>query len=320
MELKLKTERKYEEILVTHLSNGEKVTLPLHTIVGAKPGPVLGISAGIHGDEIIGTEIIRRIYDLIDESVLSGTILLLPIANPLAFEGLSRNTPLDMNNLNRLFPGKEGGWVTEALAHSITAIFLDKIDHFIDLHAGGAVPIVDYVYIQNDEALSRAFNFPLLYRPASGGATNVYEGTTGTYTVDKGIPTVTVEVGGGPNFEKDIVRGVEGIVNSLKHLKMIPGTPVKNENQVVLTEIGLIRPKHGGLLVPEFDFSFVGKEIKGKQVLCKIYNPKTFELLETIETPFERNVVVQMRGLLGTINPGDYSFMIGNLDTAETKE
>lgn len=52
-------------------------------------------------------------------------------------------------------------------------------------------------------------------------------------------------------------------------------------------------------------------------MLAKIYNPKTFELVETIETPFERNVIVQMRGLLATINPGDYSFMIGNLDTAE---
>lgn len=312
MEVQTKTERKYEEVFVTHLSNGEKLTLPIHTITGAQPGPILGISAAIHGDEIIGTEIIRRVYDQIDESNLSGTVLLLPIANPLAFESVSRNTPMDMNNLNRLFPGTEKGWISEVLANSITKNFLDKVEYYIDLHAGGAVPIVDYVYIQNDESLSRAFNFPLLYRPS-----NPYEGTTATYTMSKGIPSITVEVGGGPNFEKDIERGVQGIINSMKHLKMIPGTPVKKEDQTVLTEIKLIRPEHGGLLVPAYDFDYVGKEIVGKQVLAKIYNPKTFELVETIETPFERNVIVQMRGLLATINPGDYSFMIGNLDTAE---
>ena len=307
--------RTYEEILVTHLSNGEKVTLPIHTIVGAKPGPVLGISAAIHGDEIIGTEIVRRIFDQIDEENLHGTLLLLPVANSLAFESLTRNTPLDMNNLNRVFPGLEDGWITEILAHSITKNFLDKLDYYIDLHAGGAAPIVDYVYIQNDEALSRAFNFPLLYRPS-----DVYEGTTATYTVGKGIPSVTVEIGGGPNYLKDVERGVKGIENCMKHLEMIPGTPVKHENQVVLTEIKIIRPKQGGLLVPTYDFESVGTEIEGKQVLANIYNPKTFELLETIETPFERNVIVLMRGLVGKVNPGDYGYMIGNLETAESNE
>ncbi|WP_342506089.1 succinylglutamate desuccinylase/aspartoacylase family protein [Sporosarcina sp. FSL K6-2383] len=306
--------RTYEEIFVTHLSNGEKVTLPIHTIVGEKPGPVLGISAVIHGDEIIGAEIIRRIYNQIDESELSGTIMLLPVANSLAFESLTRNTPLDMNNLNRLFPGKEDGWSSEILAHSITKNFLDKVDHYIDLHAGGAVPIVDYVYIQNDEALSRAFNFPLLYRP-----TDIYEGTTATYTVAKGVPSVTVEIGGGPNYNEHVERGVQGIVNCLKHLQMIPGTAEKREDQVVLSEITIIRPKNGGMLVPEFDFEAVGQEIKGQQVLCNIYNPKTFDLIETIKTPYERNIVVLMRGLIGKVNPGDYGYMIGNLETAEPK-
>jgi len=67
-------------------------------------------------------------------------------------------------------------------------------------------------------------------------------------------------------------------------------------------------------------FFVVGKEIEGKKVLANIYNPKTFELLETIETPFEKNIVVLMRGLLGKVNPGDYGYMIGNLETAESSK
>lgn len=304
--------REYNEIPVTHLSNGAKVTLPLHTIYGKQAGPVLGLSAVIHGDEIIGAEILRRVYARLNEEELSGTVLIMPVANPLAFESMTRNTPLDMNNLNRVFPGDPQGWVTDQMAHAIVTNFLDKIDAYIDLHAGGAVPIVDYVYIQNDEALSRAFNFPVLYRPA-----HPYEGTTATYTSAKGIPSVTVEVGGGPNYEQAVERGVEGIFNCMRHLKMLPGEVVPAPKQVVMTEIQIIRPTQGGLMVPGFDFSAVGSVIEGKQVLSRTYNPQTFEELEVIHTPFERNLVILMRGNLHKVNPGDYGFMIGNLDTAE---
>lgn len=304
--------RTFEEVTVTHLSNGEKISLPIHTIKGKKPGPTMGISASIHGDEVIGSEIIRRVYEFVDEEQLAGTLLLLPVANPMAFEGLSRNTPMDMNNLNRLFPGNKNGWVSELLADSIVENFLDRIDYYIDLHAGGEVPIVDYIYIHNDEEMSKSFNFPLLYRPS-----NPYEGTTATYTMEKGIPSVTVEIGGGPNFEKDIEKGFQGVINCLRHLNILPENPEITVEQTILTEIKIIRPKQGGMLVPEYDFESVGEKIEGKQVLSKIYNPKTFELLETIETPFEQNIVVLMRGFVGKVNAGDYGYMLGNLETAE---
>ena len=304
--------REYKEVVVTHLSNGTPLSLPIHTIRGIKKGPVIGISAVIHGDEIIGSEIIRRVYNRLDESELSGTVKLLPVANPLAFESLTRNTPLDMNNLNRVFPGDKDGWVTDQLADAICKNFLDEIDVYIDLHAGGAVPVVDYVYIQNDEELSRAFNFPVLYRPA-----NPYEGTTATYTTEKGIPSVTVEIGGGPNFDKDIERGVEGIFNCMRKLKMLPGSVTPAPEQKVMTEIASIRPKQGGIMVPEFDFSAVGTVIEGNQVLARTYNPRTFEELEVIRAPFQRNLVILTRGLFNKVSPGDYGFMLGNMDTAE---
>ncbi len=307
-----KSTRECNEIVVTHLSNGAPVKLLIHTIRGQKPGPVLGLSAVIHGDEIIGAEILRRVYERLDEAELSGTVKMMPVANPLAFESLTRNTPLDMNNLNRVFPGDPKGWVTDQLAHSIVTNFLDTIDAYIDLHAGGAVPIVDYVYIQNDEALSRAFNFPVLYRPA-----HPYEGTTATYTTSKGIPSVTVEVGGGPNYAKDVERGVEGIFNCMRHLKMLPGEVTPAPKQVVVTEIASIRPTQGGIMVPGFDFSAVGTVIEGEQVLARTYNPQTFEELEVIRTPFKRNLVILMRGTIQKVNAGDYGFMIGNLDTIE---
>jgi uncharacterized protein len=304
--------REFNEVTVSHLSNGTPITLPIHTIYGENKGPILGLSAAVHGDEVIGTEILRRVYHLIDESTLSGTLKILPVSNPLAFESLTRNSPLDMNNLNRLFPGDKDGWVTEQIASAMVENFLNQIDVYIDLHSGGAVPVVDYVYIQNDEELSRAFNFPVLYRPA-----HPYEGTTATCTVQRNVPSVTVEIGGGPNYEHHIERGVEGILNCMRHLKMIPGEVKPAPKQNVMTEIASIRPKEGGIMVPAFDFNSVGTVIEGRQVLSRTYNPRTFEELEVIYTPFGKNLVILTRGTFNKVNPGDYGFMIGNLDTAE---
>lgn len=306
------TKREFQEFVVTHLSNGTPLSFPVHTIQGATEGPVLGVSAAIHGDEIIGAEIIRRVYSRIDERELAGTLKLLPVANSLAFESLTRNTPLDMTNLNRIFPGDAAGWATEQLAASLVENFLSTIDYYIDLHSGGAVPVVDYVYIQNNEQMSRAFNFPVLFRPA-----HTYEGTTAAYTVARGVPSVTVEVGGGPNYEEHIERGVAGIFNVMRHLKMIPGDTAPAPAQSVMTEIHTIRPKEGGILVPAFGFDAVGTVIEGSQVLATVYNPRTFDELEVIRTPFRKNLLILTRGLFNKVSPGDYGFMIGNLETAE---
>lgn len=304
--------REYQEVVVSHLSNGMPLSFPMHTIHGARPGPTLGISAAIHGDEIIGTEIIRRLFGQLDEHELTGTVKLAPIANALAFEALTRNTPLDMTNLNRVFPGDQAGWATEQLAASLVEHFLSQIDYFIDLHSGGAVPVVDYVYIQNDEAMSRAFNSPVLYRPS-----HPFEGTTATYTVSRNIPSVTVEIGGGPNFPQHIERGVAGVLNVMRQLRMLPGEVAPPPQQIVMTEIATIRPHEGGLLIPSYGFDTVGTIIEGTCELARIYNPRTFEELETIQTPFERNLMILNRGLFHKVSPGDYGFMIGNVGTAE---
>ena len=106
----------------------------------------------------------------------------MPVANPLAIEAQTRNTPHDMVNLNRVFPGDPGGWLTDQLASVITRKYLPQVEFLVDLHCGGAQPTVDYAYIQNDEAMSRAFGFPVLYRPP-----HPYEGTLTEAAVPMGI-------------------------------------------------------------------------------------------------------------------------------------
>ena len=163
--------------------------MTIHTFEGG-PGPTVGVSAAIHGDEPISVEIVRRLAGFLDQPdvELRGTVRLLPVANPLAFESNTRHTLVDHLNLNRLFPGDPDGWLTEQLAAKITISFLMGLDAYIDLHAGGAFPIVDYVYLSNAPELSRAFGSRLLFQPEAP-----YAGTSASEAEAKGIPTVTVE-------------------------------------------------------------------------------------------------------------------------------
>ena len=304
--------RTYRPIHVATLASGMEVTLPLHEIVGDRDGPTLGISAGIHGEEAVGVEIVYRFLTTFDLNGLGGRLLVLPVANPLSYATISRVTPIDGGNLNRVFPGNPDGLFTEQLAHKMTEGFLRKIDYYVDMHAGGAYPTVDYVYILNAEDLSRAFGSRLLYR-----AKETLAGTSVSVTRELNIPSVVVELGGGDVDQSAYVRrGIPGLANVLRMLKMLPGDPLPPPPQIVLREIATLRPHHGGLLLPEV--TEMGGEVRGGQVLGRIVSPYSFEELEVVRCPFDRGIVVLTQLTPNVVEPGIFGFMIGNLATAES--
>ncbi|MFQ5704210.1 MAG: succinylglutamate desuccinylase/aspartoacylase family protein, partial [Gemmatimonadales bacterium] len=125
---------------VARLANGGEIALVLHDVVGGLgDGPTVGICAAIHGNEPTGTKIVIDVARQLADLDFRGRLLLLPVANPPAFQANSRHTPIDDLNLNRVFPGNPDGWFTEQLAHTITDQFLNEIDVLIDLHSGGTV-------------------------------------------------------------------------------------------------------------------------------------------------------------------------------------
>ncbi len=303
--------RTYRPIHVATLASGMEITLPLHEIAGDRDGPTLGISAGIHGEEAVGVEIVYRFLTTMDLSGLAGRLLVLPVANPFSYAANSRTTPIDGGNLNRLFPGNPDGMLTEQLAHKMAEEFLRKIDYYVDLHAGGAYPTVDYVYILNAEELSRAFGSRLLYRP-----TEMLAGTSVSVTRERNVPSVVVELGGGDIEQSAYVdRGIRGLANVLRTLKMLPGNPLPPPPQIVLREIAILRPHQGGLLLPKV--TEMGGEVRRGQVLGRIVSPYSLEELEVIRCPFERGVVVLTQLTPNVVEPGIFGFMIGNLATAE---
>lgn len=297
-------------IPVTTLASGMELRLPLHEITGARPGPVLGITAGIHGDEYLPLEAVRQFVTALDPTQLSGTILAIPVVNPLAIEAQTRNTPVDMTNLNRVFPGDPHGWLTEQLAAVVCDQFLPRVQYLVDLHAGGAQPTVDYVYIQNDEAMSRAFGFPALYRPP-----HPFVGTLTDAAMPRNIRCMVVEMGGGMLENASYLeRGIRGLWNVCKYLKMIPGEPAVPEKQTVVTDMRVIRPHFGGLLLPGVTLKDIGQVVPRDTLLGTVVNPYTFETLEEIRAPLERNLMILLRGAITKVHPGDYAYMLAAVD------
>jgi predicted deacylase len=299
-------------IPLTVLASGAEVQLVLHELVGRRgTGPTLGISAAIHGDEAVGVEILYHLRQRLDLATLRGRVLLLPVANPLAYQANTRNTPLDMTNLNRVFPGDPAGWFTEHLADTITRRFLLELDAYVDLHAGGAYPTVDYVYVFTDERLSRSFGSRYLYRP-----TQPFAGTSTGVVAERGRPAMVVELGGGDVDQAEYVaRGVQGLLNVMQTLEMLPGAPPPPPAQVVLTEMATIRPRAGGLLLPAV-VTDLGRELGPETVLGRVVHPQTFAELEVIRTPYRRNVTILVHRTADVVEPGSYGYMIGNLESA----
>ncbi len=298
-------------IPLASMANGGEMALYLHEIPGSDgAGPTLGICAGIHGNERTGTEIVLEVARRYADGRFRGRLLLLPVADPPAFAANRRHAPVDDLNLNRLFPGDGSGWFSDHLAQVITAEFLDRIDVLLDLHSGGDRPTVDYIYIRNAEELSRAFGSRVLYRQTEGKEGTIFSGTSVGVAEKRGIPAVTVELGGGLVDQGPYVaRGVRGIASILSKLGMTDEPAVPLPPQTVVSSIVTIRPRMGGFL--ETAAPTLGETIEEGAVLGRVVSPYTFEELEVIRNPVPRGVMILSHLTRNVVEPGDYGYMVG---------
>ncbi len=301
-----------QQLKVATLANGTDLALHLHEFRGdLGDGPTVGICAAIHGNESTGTQIVLELVRHVARQSFRGRLVLLPVANPLAFEANRRHTPVDEQNLNRLFPGAPDGWVSEQLAHVITENVLNRVDAVIDLHSGGDRPTVDYVYIKNDETLSRSFGSRVLYQANAGKAGTQFDGTSVTVAEARGIPAVTVELGGGLIDQAPYIeRGVRGVLNMLRVLNVIDEQPAEPPEQTVVDSITTVRPHQGGFL--ETAAPALGERIEAGDVLGRVVNPYTFEVLEEILNPVPNGIMILSHLTRNLVQPGDYGYMVGS--------
>jgi predicted deacylase len=199
------------------------MSLPVQVVSGKRKGPRLFISAAVHGDEINGVEIIRRLLRLPSLRRLRGTLLAIPIVNVYGFISRSRYLP-DRRDLNRSFPGSERGSMAARLAELFLKEIVDKCNYGIDLHTA-AVHRDNLPQIRanlDDEETARiahAFHVPVLLN------SNLRDGSLRQVAAERGIPILLYEAGEALRFDEHSIRaGVKGIVAVMRELGMLPAT------------------------------------------------------------------------------------------------
>ncbi|WP_340819340.1 succinylglutamate desuccinylase/aspartoacylase family protein [Methanolobus sp. WCC4] len=229
----------------THTSS----SMPVHVIHGRKPGPCLLVCAAIHGDEINGVEIIRRL--LVHKTVdnLKGTLITIPIVNVFGFVSQSRYLP-DRRDLNRSFPGSKKGSMASRLANILMTEIVEKCTHIIDLHTGAVardnLPQIR-AFLKDDEeteALARAFGVPVVIH------TELRDGSLREAAREHNIPVLLYEAGEALRFNEVAIRaGVRGILGVMSHLGMRPkSSKKKNYKTVVSADTQWIRAPESGIL------------------------------------------------------------------------
>jgi len=213
--------------------------VPVTVFHGSAPGPVLAITAGVHGYEYPPIVAAQALLERIDPTQLRGTVLLVRLANVNAFEARTPYVnPVDRKNLNRVFPGRADGTQTERIAWAITTEVIRRADAHIELHSGdGAEWLEEFVGVyggplatnyERAKAMATAFNFKNLLRYSMDTQQQIDSGRSlNRQAVADKNPTILVEIG--ENGRRDaafVTPIVDGVLNAMRGLGMLPGAVV----------------------------------------------------------------------------------------------
>lgn len=312
---------------VTADLDGAEVSLWTHVLRGRGEGPSLTLISTIHGDQWLSIEVMRRIVEQVDVGRMRGTIVVLPVANPVAFGQLSRSMPdrSDAPDLNRVFPGRQN-WLSEQIARLISKELLAESDCVLEFHAGGwgaALMMVAYgVDLPNPEIveasrqLARAFGCRSVHR---GRIITVFPGPkslTSYVSAVLGVPAIMVEIGGvgfAPDLEEQwITATVDGIWNVMRHLNMVEGQPQFADRYLLWDEMILVTPKCGGYLQPTVSPDRLMTEVPKDELLGQVVSPYTFQVLEELKAPKDGVLIMVPRPY--PARPGDWSFVLVDTD------
>jgi len=270
--------------------------------------PVALVTAGVHGDEgPWGAWAIRKLLAQTPLDELRGTLRVVPTANPLAMEADARNAPLDVLDLNRVFPGNASGSHTERLAATLVEHAVSGANVVIDLHGGGSWCVNSFAFaFPGGEAFSKAFNPPFL---ASGADRSV---TLTGYARTLGAAVAAIEMGGKSDLEE---RWADHIVLGLRRALGIAGvlTPVASPDTYETIPVGethVLRPSQGGIFLPHLRAQDVGTIVPAGTLLGELLDPYTLATVERFEAPFTQTAIMLLRPAMTRIEGGAMTYVI----------
>ena len=233
--------------LASESYTGDRATLPMAVINGAEDGPRVFVTAAIHGDELNGIEVCRRLLDVLDPAALRGSIVVVPIVNVLGVQFGSRYLP-DRRDLNRSFPGSHGGSMAARIARLVTEEVITGSDAGIDLHtAANHRTNVPQVRIADDERaleLAVTFGAPFVMRAP------LRPGSLRAVALGLGVPVLTFEGGQPLRFDEDAIDvALRGILRVLARLDMVDDAPAPAVAEPMVLEVSRwLRAERGGVL------------------------------------------------------------------------
>ena len=273
--------------------SGVPVCLTRHRYAGRTDGPTVYLQAAQHGREVAGPETLRRLHGrLLDGRALAGEVIAVPVADPLTFDHRSYTTPEALDgvepNMNRVWPGDADGTLHERLAAALWEV-ASGADVLVDLHTASAGTLPHVVYTAGDgeaRRLARAFGTTLhLAEPAGGDAGAEWHDRDfgGKFRVaahQAGVPCITPELGDSQRVrEATIERGVDGLLDVLRAVDVLPGEPAASDPRRCRNHLGRVQAAESGLFRPAPDCEPGDRVAEGDPVGA-VYDPATYERLQ----------------------------------------
>lgn len=294
----------------TELFEGVPVDSPVLVVNGKLAGPTLCVTAAVHGDELNGIEMVRRVMHDLNPEKLAGAVIGVPIVNLQGFRRGSRYLP-DRRDLNRYFPGNPNGSAAARIAYSFFTEIVLHCDALVDLHTGSFER-------SNLPQLRADLRNPDIVTLTQGfGATVILhstpaEGTLRYAATMAGIPAVTLEAGGPSQLElKEVKHGVKGIETLLNTLGMVRKTKFWGDPEPVYYRSTWVRANRGGILLVDVS---LGSTVRQGDLLGTITDPMN-NASTKLHSPFSGRIIGMARNQV--VMPGFAAFHVG-IQTAET--
>lgn len=271
-------EQKEVQLNIARLPTYTNIDLSVHVYRAEGEGPVLLLTGGLHGDEINGVEIIRRM--IVKELIVpeKGTVIAMPLVNIYGFIQSVRGMP-DGKDINRSFPGVKTGSLARLLAYTLMNEIVPQIDFGIDFHTGGAsranYPQVRCTLdIDKNRELAEAFNPPVVLN------SKLIDKSFRKSAYKKGKHILVYETGEAQRFDSHGIRhGIEGTLRVMEYLGMSSSSPEAEHKTEIFSKSKWVRAKYAGLFQPRVD---LGDHINKRQVLGHITDPFGNESFKTV--------------------------------------
>jgi predicted deacylase len=302
---------------------GDSTFIPITILNGNAAGPVLGLIAGIHGYEYPPIIAMQRLPQLIDLNLLKGTVIIVHMANAIAFFNRSVfYNPADGKNLNRVFPGNKDGTISECIAHLISTEIIPRCDFLVDIHAGDASedlhPYVGYYNYKTQTSMAKqmaeALGFPWVIVSENNPTSGQPSKFCSAQSISNDIPTVAIEYGklGQVSLqEADFINS--RLINMMQAIGFYEGTPQKFSPSFEITKRSSITAEHSGIFYTEFKSGALIRKGTKLGFITDVFG----NVLQEIISPVDGFIIYLT--VTPPINKGETLFSLGEFDRSSHK-